>query len=177
MNSVKMTVKILLTGGTIDKEYDKIHGQLVFTKSHIREMIEQARSRLETSVATHMLKDSLQMDMKDRLEIADKCSSFKENKVIITHGTDTMVETANLLAEKIQDKTIVLFGAMIPYSFGNSDALFNFGTALAAVQSLPAGVYITMNGIIFPYDNVRKNKAEGYFEPQNPGGKHHPIST
>ena len=163
-----MKIKILLTGGTIDKEYDKIHGQLVFTKSHIREMLEQARCRLDLSMEVHMLKDSLQMDMKDRQDIADKCSGFVESKVVIVHGTDTMIETAALLAEQVKRKTIVLFGAMIPYSFGNSDALFNLGTALAAVQSLPEGIYITMNGIIFPHDNVRKNREEGHFEALNP---------
>jgi L-asparaginase len=168
-----MTVKILLTGGTIEKEYDKIHGELVLTKTHIDQMMEQARCRLEVSmVETRLLKDSLQMDDQDRQHITDKCISFSEDKVVIIHGTDTMVETAAVLAEKIKIKTIVLFGAMIPYSFGNSDALFNFGTALAAVQALPKGVYITMNGIIFPYDKVIKNKQEGYFmqnyPPDNP---------
>ncbi len=166
-----MTVKILLTGGTIDKEYDKIHGELVLTRSHIDQMIEQARCRLDVAVETHMLKDSLQMDDKDRKNIAEKCLSFSEEKIVIVHGTDTMVETASVLADTISDKTIVLFGAMIPYSFGNSDALFNFGTALAAVQALPTGVYLTMNGIIFPYDKVRKNRAEGYFEPKQGSGE------
>lgn len=159
-----MPVKVLITGGTIDKEYDKIHGQLVLTNSHINEMLEQARCRLDLSIESIMLKDSLYMDENDRIQILDKCKSFEESKIVITHGTDTIVETATLIAKEIPDKTIVLFGAMIPYTFGNSDALFNFGTALAAVQSLDKGVFVTMNGIIFPYDKVRKNKEEGHFE-------------
>ncbi len=164
---MNMAIRILLTGGTIDKEYDKIHGQLVFTKSHINQMLEQARCRLETSIESYKLQDSLNMDHQDRLSIMEKCQTFAEKKIVITHGTDTMVETAKVLQQHIQDKTIVLFGAMIPFSFGNSDALFNFGTALAAVQSLPYGVYIAMNGIVFPHDNVRKNREEGHFESLN----------
>ena len=159
-----MTIRILLTGGTIDKEYDKIHGQLVLTKSHINDMLEQARCRLETSIDSYKLQDSLNMDDQDRISITEKCKSYPEERIVITHGTDTMVETASILNEHIKDKTIALFGAMIPYTFGNSDALFNFGTALAAVQSLQHGVYVAMNGIIFPYNNVRKNREEGYFE-------------
>ncbi len=159
-----MTIKILLTGGTIDKDYDKIHGQLVLTKSHINQMLEQARCRLEISVETHMLKDSLYMDDNDRKQIVEKCQEFTEDKIVITHGTDTMVKTAEILAAHVLNKTVVLFGAMIPFSFGNSDALFNLGTALAAVQSKSNGIYLTMNGIVFPYDTVRKNKEEGYLE-------------
>lgn len=159
-----MTVKILLTGGTIDKDYDKIQGELVLTKSHIHQMLEQARCRLEISVISHILKDSLLMDDADRQLILEKCLGFSESRIVIIHGTDTMVETAEVLDRRIKNKTIVLFGAMIPYSFGNSDALFNFGTALAAVQCLPFGVYIAMNGIVFPCSNVKKNREEGHFE-------------
>lgn len=160
-----MTVKILLTGGTIDKDYDKIQGELVLTKSHINQMLEQARCRLEISVISHILKDSLFMNDDDRKCILNKCLGFSETRIVIIHGTDTMIETANVLDSRIRNKTIILFGAMIPYSFGNSDALFNFGTALAAVQCLPFGVYIAMNGIVFPCNNVKKNREEGYFEP------------
>ena len=159
-----MTIRIMITGGTIDKEYDKIQGQLVLTKSHINEMLEQARCRLDLSAESHMLKDSLNMDESDRQKITEKCLLFKEDKIVITHGTDTMVETAKNLAANVSHKTIVLFGAMIPYSFGDSDALFNLGTALAAVQTKSHGIYITMNGIVFPYDQVRKNREEGHFE-------------
>lgn len=160
-----MPIRILLTGGTIDKEYDKIHGQLVLTKSHINQMLEQARCRLDISIETYKLKDSLFMDTNDRTQIMAMCQAYTEEKIVITHGTDTMIETASLLAKHVFDKTIVLFGAMIPYSFGNSDALFNFGTALAAVQAKPHGIYITMNGVIFAHDRVKKNREEGYFEP------------
>lgn len=159
-----MTIRILITGGTIDKDYDKIQGQLVLSQSHIDQMVDQARCRLEIAVESYMLKDSLMMDMNDRQAITMRCQSFSEDRIVITHGTDTMIETAAVLAENITEKTIVLFGAMIPYSFGNSDALFNFGTALAAAQTLQQGVYVTMNGIVFPYDNVRKNKEKGHFE-------------
>ncbi|MBU2511088.1 asparaginase [bacterium] len=159
-----MAIRILITGGTIDKDYDKIQGQLVLTRSHIDQMIEQARCKLDIVVDSHMLKDSLYMDANDRTGILKKCQGLKEEIIVITHGTDTMVETATVLAENIQEKTIVLFGAMVPFSFGDSDALFNFGTALAAAQTLPYGVYLTMNGIVFPYDKVKKNKEEGHFE-------------
>lgn len=159
-----MAIRILLTGGTIDKDYDKIQGQLVLSRSHIDQMLEQARCRLPIEIEPHMLKDSLHFDENDRVEIMEKCRSIREDRIVITHGTDTIVETATLLSEHISNKTIVLFGAMIPYSFGNSDALFNLGTALAAVQMKSNGIYITMNGIVFPYDKVRKNRKEGYFE-------------
>lgn len=157
-------IKILITGGTIDKEYDKIEGQLIFSESHINQMLQQARCRLDVSIETEMMKDSLHLNVSDRKKIMERCNAFQEDKIIITHGTDTMVETASYIAKNIKNKTIVLFGAMIPFAFGNSDALFNFGTALSAVQSLSTGVYITMNSIIFPFDNVRKNRQKGYFE-------------
>ena len=163
-----MAVRILITGGTIDKDYDKIHGQLVLSRSHLSEILEQARCRVDTVMETFMLKDSLNMDDQDREGILKKCQEFSENKIVITHGTDTIVETAKLLAENIPNKTIVLFGAMIPYSFGNSDALFNLGTAMAAVQISAPGVYVAMNGIVFPHDNVVKNREEGHFEHLNP---------
>lgn len=164
MNKNPLRIKILVTGGTLDKEYDKIQGQLVFSESHINQMLRQARCRLDVSIETQMLKDSLYFEASDRANMLEKCRGFSEDRIIITHGTDTMAESAGYLASRIPDKTIVLFGAMIPFAFGDSDALFNFGTALAAVQSLPHGVYITMNGSIFSWENVRKNREEGYFE-------------
>lgn len=159
-----MSIGILITGGTIDKEYDKIHGELVLTRSQISDMLETARCRLEIEIQYCMLKDSLNMDMNDRKLILEHCRSLEQERIVVTHGTDTIVETASLLGTSALDKTIVLFGAMIPYNFGNSDALFNLGTALAAVQSLEAGVYITMNGLILPWDNARKNRELGEFE-------------
>ena len=159
-----MAIKILITGGTIDSEYNQLNGKLFFTKSHLSEILHQAKCKINIKLETVMLKDSNDMLDSDRKEILQNCKNCKEDKIIITHGTDTMPETAKVLGENIKDKTIVLFGAMIPYAFGRSDALFNFGCAVSAVQILPKGVYITMNGKIFPYNNVRKNKEIGEFE-------------
>lgn len=159
-----MRIKIVITGGTIDKVYDKIGGQLVFQKTHLNDLIEQARCTVPVSYEEIMLKDSLVMSGRDRVLIRDACAGFTEDRIIVTHGTDTIVETASLLGRTVKDKTIVLFGAMVPYAFGNSDALFNFGTAVAAVQTMPPGAYITMNGHVFSWDKVWKNREEGYFE-------------
>jgi len=159
-----MKIKVLITGGTIDKEYDELTGELVFKKSNIVEMLKQARSKVEVSIDTVMLIDSLDMTDNDRQKILVACRNMPEDRVVITHGTDTMVQTAQLLGRNITDKTIVLVGAMIPYAFGNSDALFNLGCAITAVQALGRGVYITMNGKIFSWDNVTKNKKLGEFQ-------------
>jgi L-asparaginase len=158
------TVRILITGGTIDKEYDPVTGELTFAKSHLSNMLNQVRCKVRFVLEEVMLKDSLQMRSEDREEVLRKCIDCLENKIIVTHGTDTMVETGRVLGNNVKGKTIVLVGAMIPYAFGASDALFNLGCAFAAVQALQQGVYITMNGKIFPWDNVRKNKESGEFE-------------
>ena len=158
------TIKILITGGTLDKEYDPITGELTFPKSHLSNMLNQVRCKVKFVLEEVMLKDSLQMTSEDREEILKKCIDCLENKIIVTHGTDTMVETTRILGKNVRGKTIVLVGAMIPYAFGASDALFNLGCAFSAVQALPQGVYITMNGEIFTWDNVRKNKESGEFE-------------
>ena len=156
---------IFVTGGTFDKEYNELNGELFFKDTHLPEMLHLARSRLDTNVRTLMMIDSLDMIDSDRQIILENCKKTEENKIVITHGTDTMTETAKILAAEIKDKTIVLAGAMIPYKFGgSSDGLFNLGAALAFVQSLPAGVYIVMNGKYFQWDNVRKNKKLGVFE-------------
>ena len=156
---------IFVTGGTFDKEYNELNGELFFKDTHLPEMLHLARSRLDTNVRTLMMIDSLDMIDSDRQIILENCKKTEENKIVITHGTDTMTETAKILAAEIKDKTIVLAGAMIPYKFGgSSDGLFNLGAALAFVQSLPAGVYIVMNGKYFQWDNVRKNKELGQFE-------------
>ena len=160
----KELIRILITGGTIDKEYDPLTGEMTFAKSHLSNMLNQVRSRVEVILEEVMLKDSLHMKEEDREEILRRCIESPENKIIITHGTDTMAETARVLGRNINDKTIVLVGAMIPYAFGASDALFNLGCAFAAVQALPRGIYITMNGKIFPWDHVRKNRESGEFE-------------
>jgi L-asparaginase len=157
-------IRILITGGTIDKEYNPLTGELTFAKSHLSNMLNQVRCQARFILEEVMLKDSLQMRSEDREEILKRCMDCLENKIIVTHGTDTMVETARVLGREIRGKTMVLVGAMIPYAFGASDALFNLGFAFAAVQALPQGVYITMNGKIFTWDNVRKNKESGEFE-------------
>ncbi len=158
-----MTIKLLTTGGTVDKVYNHLNGELCFETTNLPSMLKQARCNVDLELDIVMLKDSLYMVDTDRKDILKKCRSYKEDKIIITHGTDTMAETAKFLGEKIKNKTIVLVGAMIPYSFGKSDALFNLGCAISAVQHMPKGVYITMNGKIFPWNNVMKNKKFGEF--------------
>jgi L-asparaginase len=158
------TIRILIAGGTIDKEYDPLTGELIFAKSHLSNILNQVRCKARFILEEVMLKDSLQMRSEDREEILKKCVDCLENRIIVTHGTDTMVETGRVLGTNVKSKTIVLVGAMIPYTFGASDALFNLGCAFAAVQALRQGVYITMNGKIFRWDNVIKNKESGEFE-------------
>jgi len=159
-----MEILILVTGGTFDKEYNELTGELFFKDTHVMEMLNLGRSLIQTTVHTLMMKDSLNMTDTDRRLIADHCKSVKQDHIIITHGTDTMVETAVYLSKEINEKTIVLTGAMIPYKFGSSDGLFNLGSALALVQTLKPGVYIAMNGRYFHPANVRKNKEDGVFE-------------
>lgn len=161
-----MTLKILITGGTFDKEYNELDGSLLFKKTHIYQMLASGRCKIEVSVRTVMLIDSLDMTEIDRQMIADYAQDSEENNIVITHGTDTMVETAKVIAKKsdLKHKTIVLTGAMVPYIFGSSDGLFNLGSAIAFVQTLPPGVYIAMNGKSFTHDNVKKNKETGEFE-------------
>jgi len=159
-----MTIKILVTGGTFDKEYDPLTGQLYFNETHVLEMLRLGRSRLHTHIKKILMIDSLNMTETDRKHILHECQTSQEDKILITHGTDTMTETAKLLGQHIKDKTIILTGAMIPYAFGSSDGLFNLGSALAFLQELPLGVYISMNGKYFHWDNVHKNKEIGLFE-------------
>ncbi len=157
-------IRVLITGGTIDKEYNPVTGELTFAKSHLTNMLNQVRCRVKVVLEEIMLKDSLQMRSEDREGILKKCVDCPEDKIIITHGTDTMVETAGVLGKNVKGKTVVLVGALIPYAFGASDALFNLGCAFSGVQTLQDGVYITMNGKIFPWDHVRKNRESGEFE-------------
>lgn len=159
-----MTVKILVTGGTFDKEYMELTGELIFKNTHVHEMLNLARCKIDVKIRTLMMIDSLDMTDYHRNIILEKCKNSKEKKIIITHGTDTMTETAQYLGKEIKDRTIVLTGALIPYAFGSSDGLFNLGSALAFVETLSPGVYIVMNGRYFNYDNVRKNKTTGMFE-------------
>ncbi len=157
-------IRLFVTGGTFDKEYDEINGRLFFEDTHLPQMLELGRCRVDVHVRTLMMIDSLEMADADRELLAHNCAEAPERAIVITHGTDTMVETARVLAEKAQGKTIVLTGAMIPIAFGSSDGLFNLGGAITAVQVLPAGVYITMNGRVFDWDRVRKNRSTGVFE-------------
>jgi L-asparaginase len=165
--SAEPTVRLFVTGGTFDKGYDELRGALVFNDTHVPEMLRLGRCRVEVSIRTLMLIDSLEMTDADRALIVDQCRQAAESRILITHGTDTMVETARALVSAFTgraDKTIVLTGAMVPYAFGSSDGLFNLGSALSFVQVLPAGVYVAMNGRWFAGDRVRKNQETGVFE-------------
>ncbi|MFH1849167.1 MAG: asparaginase domain-containing protein [archaeon] len=159
-----MRIKIFVTGGTFDKEYNELSGELFFKDTHLPEMLKLGRSRVDLDIRTLMMVDSLDMTDVDRKIILENCRTAKEDRILITHGTDTMVETARLLANDIKDKTIVLTGAMVPYMFGSSDGLFNLGSALAYVQVLPKGIYVAMNGRHFSWDKVAKNRKLGEFE-------------
>ena len=151
-------IKIFATGGTFDKEYNEINGELFFKKTHLSELLELGRSQLDVQIETLMMVDSLDMTLESKKLIVQKCKEEKTTRIIITHGTDTMVETAKLLAKSIKNKTVILTGAMIPIKFGSSDGLFNLGSALSFIQVIDPGIYITMNGRYFKWDNVRKNK-------------------
>ena len=159
-----MAIRIFITGGTFDKEYNEITGQLYFNNTHMHELLEMGRSKVPVEIRTLMMIDSLEMTDEDRDLIAHQCIQCDEERIVITHGTDTMADTAKMLAGKVSNKTIILTGAMIPIKFGSSDGLFNLGSALAFAQTLSPGVYVAMNGRYFNWDNVRKNKETGMFE-------------
>ena len=157
-------IRIFVTGGTFDKTYDEIKGRLSFAETHLPEMLRLGRSRVDVAVRTLMMIDSLEMTDADRELIVQTCQQCDESCIVITHGTDTMVETAAALARGVPGKTVVLTGAMIPYAFGSSDGLFNLGSALSLVQVLQPGIYIAMNGRHFQWNEVRKNRETGVFE-------------
>jgi len=159
-----MAIRIFITGGTFDKEYNELNGQLYFKDTHLSDLLEMGRSMVPVEIRTLMMIDSLEMSDEDRDLIVHQCNNCDETQIVITHGTDTMADTAKVLAKKIFNKTIILTGAMIPIKFGSSDGLFNLGSALAFAQTLPVGVYVAMNGRYFNWDNVRKNKQTGVFE-------------
>ncbi len=159
-----MKIVIFATGGTFDKEYNELNGQLYFKETHIPEMLALGRSRISVRLQTLMMKDSLDMTTADRQAIASACTKAKEKRIVITHGTDTLEQTAGYLGQNSSGKTVVLTGAMIPYKFGSSDGLFNLGSALAFAQVLPPGIYVAMNGRYFLWDSVAKNRAIGVFE-------------
>ena len=160
-------IKIFATGGTFDKEFNEINGELFFKETNLYQLLQLGHSQLNVKIETLMMVDSLKMTQSEKNYIVDKCKKEKTNRIIITHGTDTMVDTAKLIAKNITDKTIILTGAMIPIKFGSSDGLFNLGSALSFIQVIDAGVYITMNGRYFKWNNVRKNKELGIFERIN----------
>jgi L-asparaginase len=160
-----MKTRILVTGGTFDKQYDELTGRLFFKETHVPAMLQRGRCRLDVTVEPIMMIDSLDLDERGRAIVVDRCRKSAEHAIVITHGTDTMVETAAALARaSLSDRTIVLTGAMVPYAFGSSDGLFNLGSALSFAQVLPAGVYVAMNGQYFRWDGVRKNRETGVFE-------------
>jgi len=159
-----MNIRIFVTGGTFDKEYNELTGQLYFKDTHLPEMLSLGRNLVPVDVRTLMMIDSLEMTDIDRELIARHCQEAEEDRIIITHGTDTMSETARVLAEKVKGKVVVLTGAMVPYKFGSSDGLFNLGSAMAFVQTLPQGVYVVMNGKFFNANNVKKNRETGEFQ-------------
>jgi L-asparaginase len=157
-------IRIIVTGGTFDKEYNELDGKLFFKDTHLPEMLSLGRCKLNVNISTLMLIDSLEMTDADRAAVVDHARTAKEERLVITHGTDTMETTARVLGQAGLRKTLVLTGAMVPYKFGSSDGLFNLGSALALAQTLPHGVYIAMNGRYFHWNNVRKNRATGEFE-------------
>ncbi len=158
------TIRIIITGGTFDKAYDVIRGFLTFKDTHLPEILGFVRCSAPIQLELNQLIDSLDMQIANRLSILESCRRAPEDRIVITHGTDTMVETAKVLGEAGLAKTIVLTGAMVPYIFNNSDAVFNLGCAITAVQLLPSGVSIAMNGRVFPWNRVRKNREIGGFE-------------
>jgi L-asparaginase len=162
-----MSIRIIITGGTFDKKYNAIEGILTFEESHLPFILDQARVSVPVECEVNQLIDSLQMTDADRLRILEACRTAVEDQIIVTHGTDTMVDTARILGEAKLVKTIILTGAMIPFSVSGSDSLFNLGCSFTAAQLLPAGVYVSMNGQIFPWDDVRKDRERGYFRPIN----------
>jgi L-asparaginase len=159
-----MKIRIFVTGGTFDKEYNELTGELFFKNTHLHEMLRLGRCKVEVESMTLMMVDSLAMTDEDRESIAGHCRTAQEDRIVITHGTDTMAETARLLGQAKLSKTIVLTGAMVPYKFGSSDGLFNLGSAIAFAETLPAGVYVAMNGRFFTWYNVRKDRQTGEFQ-------------
>ncbi|MGO9227880.1 MAG: asparaginase domain-containing protein [Bryobacteraceae bacterium] len=159
-----LRIRVFATGGTFDKEYNELTGELFFQRTHLPDMLRLGRCHLEVTVETLMMVDSLEMSDGDREVIAERCQQAAEDRIVVTHGTDTMERTAAVLGPRFGHKTIVLTGAMVPYTFGSSDGLFNLGTALAFAQTLPPGVYVAMNGRCFHWDEVRKNRELGVFE-------------
>lgn len=165
-----MRIRIIITGGTFDKIYDEVKGSLTFRDTHLPEILKFTRCTVPIELELNQLIDSLEMHTANRIQIKDACTRAPERHIVVTHGTDTMVETAEVLGDAALDKTIVLTGAMVPYAVTNSDAVFNLGCAITAAQLMKPGVYLAMNGRVFSWNNVRKNKAMGVFETKEPEG-------
>jgi L-asparaginase len=163
-----MAIRIFITGGTFDKEYNELNGQLYFKDTHMSDLLEMGRNKVDVEIRTLMMVDSLEMTDEDRELIVHQVNNCDESQIVITHGTDTMAETAQMLTKAVKNKTVILTGAMIPIKFGSSDGLFNLGSALAFAQTLQPGVYVAMNGRYFLGNNVRKNKQTGMFEELHP---------
>ena len=159
-----MAIRIFITGGTFDKEYNELTGELYFKDTHMSDLLEMGRNKVQVEIRTLMMVDSLEMTEEDRQLIVYQCNNCDETQIVITHGTDTMAETALMLSKHVHNKTVILTGAMIPIKFGSSDGLFNLGSALAFAQTLSPGIYVAMNGRYFNANNVRKNKETGMFE-------------
>jgi L-asparaginase len=160
-------IRLIVTGGTFDKEYNELNGTLSFKNTHVAEMLGRGRNRADIVVQVLMMVDSLDMTADQRRSIVEACVEAHESQLVITHGTDTIVETAAAIAtarDRLSGKTVVLTGAMVPYAFGSSDGLFNLGSAVSFAQLLPPGVYVAMNGRWFSWDRVRKNRQTGTFE-------------
>lgn len=160
-----MTLRLIATGGTFDKHYNELTGVLGFSDSHLPAVMSRARLTIPVALETLPLLDSLDMQDADRQRVLAACQAAPEKAIVIVHGTDTMPQTAAVLGAANLGKTIILTGAMIPYEIANSDALFNLGFACGVAQTLPAGVYVGMNGQVFAWDNVTKNRAAGVFQP------------
>ena len=156
-------IRIIITGGTFDKEYDPLAGELTFKDTHLPQILKDIRCTLPIGLEIQQLLDSLAMVDSDRQRILSACERSQESRIVITHGTDTMTQTAALLGSRKLDKVVILTGAMVPYSVTSSDAMFNLGTAIMACQIMPAGVYICMNGRCFPCDHVMKDRTRGIF--------------
>lgn len=162
-----MSLRIIATGGTFDKQYDELAGKLGFAESHLPDVLDRARLTIDVQLEVRNLIDSLDMVDQDRADILASCQRSAERHIVIIHGTDTMRETAQVLGAANMDKVVVLTGAMIPYQIANSDAFFNLGFACGVVQLLPAGVYVAMNGRVFPWNDVQKDRAAGVFVPKS----------
>jgi L-asparaginase len=164
LNDTHLPARIIVTGGTFDKQYDAIKGELTFTETHLPAILQQARVTIPVAIEINQLIDSLHMNDEHRSRVLEACRASAERAIVVVHGTDTMVQTAGVVGRTGLDKTIVFTGAMIPYSVQGSDALFNLGFALALAGTLPSGVYVAMNGRVFAWDRVRKDTSTGRFE-------------